>query len=132
MSCTFFLLGKIITYFGNEFNKGKADRKWTISCYRSIPDSLGAQQSFWLNYVNENRETFVFQCPPQSVLSGMIGTYKNGIRRYRFQCTHIFRYREGTCFWTKNQNKTDYLTYDVSIGRNNYFDGMVSYKDNSG
>jgi len=122
--------GFAVSLFGSDFIEGKTDRRWSINCGRKLPGKLNQQQFFWSNYVNDHHKILNFHCPPQSVLSGMIGTYSEEFkdRRYRFRCTHTFRYRKQDCFWTKHINKYNKPSY-VSImkSRHYYFDGMVSF-----
>ncbi|XP_071160609.1 hemagglutinin/amebocyte aggregation factor-like isoform X1 [Mytilus edulis] len=104
------------------------DRVFEILCRPTGKSSSGCQ---WTDYVNSFEQSFEFQCPNQSVMSGMESIHDNTAedRRWKFYCC---AFEAGTLSECQKLPKT-HLDYAWSLyaPANFVFRGVASSHDNN-
>ncbi|KAK3785163.1 hypothetical protein RRG08_021962 [Elysia crispata] len=105
---------QIISRVQSEHSNEDEDRLWAFDCAYA-PAGASLSDCAWSGYVNEMKETTVYQCHDGGVITGWQSTHDKNLedRRTKYKCCKPKGYLTHTCHYT---------------GYLNYFDEVLNYR----
>ncbi|GFS25520.1 hemagglutinin/amebocyte aggregation factor [Elysia marginata] len=125
--------GEVFSRLESEHHDSKdvQDRKWHAEC--ATPDAGAATNCAWsgLGYVNDYDGIMLYQCPDNSVLSGMASVYSKYYldRRYKFYCCGVSDTVAHSCYYTGYQNDFNNMM-DFKVPTGWIIKGVFSHHSN--
>ncbi|XP_063058490.1 hemagglutinin/amebocyte aggregation factor-like [Engraulis encrasicolus] len=117
-----------ISYIMSEHNNHHEDRLWDFHCQKTFTQTPSC---FTTNWVNDFDDPLDFQCPSNSVITGMESYHDNRHedRRWKFTCCNANYFCTGNCEWSGYVNDFDaIISWGVPSGH--YLAGVSSYHEN--
>ena len=119
---------EVLNRIQSKYDSMKKDRQYKLGCRQITQDSI--PYCYWSNLVNEYHHPFLYHCPENFVMAGMLShysdTYKD--RQWWFRCCFIVGYVTKDCKMTGYINSLEH-NFQLDMG-SRVFTGAHSYDDN--